>query len=101
MANPKSTPAAFRSVLREVLGDAVYEHFPFKMRRDKLCGKWEARLPEHMIVATSSGTDLDEVSKLFAERYGRDIVYGLYEKFNGTGVWVVRIPMLDLEREAR
>ena len=101
MANPKSTPAAFRSVLREVLGNAVYEHFPFKMSRVKFCGKWEAYLPEHMIVATSDGTDLDKVAKIFAERYGRDITYGLYEKFNGTAVWVVRIPMLDVERESR
>lgn len=99
MANPKSTPAAFRSVLREVLGDAVYERFPFKMRRDKLSGKWEAFLYEAMVrVAPSVGiNDLEEVQKLFVERYGVDITYGLYAKFNGEGRWVVRVPMLDLK----
>lgn len=99
MANPKSTPAAFRSVLREVLGDAVYEHFPFKMRRVKFCKSWEARLPEQMIAATDVSNELGEVRDLFAERYGKLISFGLYEKFNGTGVWVVTIPMLDPERE--
>lgn len=103
MAKQLTTPRAFRSVLREVLGDAVYERFPFKMRRDKLCGKWEAVLYEQMVrVAPAVGiNDLEEVKKIFAERYGVDITYGLYAKFNGEGRWVVRIPMLDLLKEAK
>lgn len=94
-----TTPRAFREVLREVLGDAVYERFPFKMRRDKLSGKWEAFLFEEMVrVAPAVGiNDLEAVKQRFAERYGVDITYGLYAKFNGEGRWVVRIPMLDLE----
>ena len=102
MAKQLTTPRAFRSVLREVLGDAVYERFPFKMCRDKLCGKWEAVLYEQMVrVAPAVGiNDLEQVKKIFAERYGVDITYGLYAKFNGEGRWVVRIPMLDLLQEA-
>jgi hypothetical protein len=89
------TPRVFRSILREVLGDAVYEHFPFKMHREHTAPEWVAALYEQMIrVPSVEENDLKAVDKIFSERYGKHIRFGLYTKFNGEARWVVRIPML-------
>lgn len=92
------TPRVFRSILKEVLGDVVYEHFPFKMRRDQAAAEWVATLYEQMIrVPSAEENDLKAVDKIFSERYRKHIRFGLYTKFNGEARWVVRIPRLTNE----
>lgn len=94
MANQDPTPRVFRSILREVLGDAIYEHFPFNMHREHTAPEWVAMLYEQMIrVPSVEENDLKTVDKIFNERYGKHIRFGLYAKFNGEARWVVRIPM--------